>query len=108
MSNVLNMNNDKNDTIDLRMTVLKDFKCVDNCWNQPKRVDLVKGEVIRYMGGNSRSGTVSFIREKDADRLHLDHTVAVESRHPYCSGLIDTEYLKPLDWPTELLEIVTE
>ena len=102
------MNNDKNDTTGLRMTVVKDFKCVDNCWNEPKRVDLVKGETVIYGGGGSRSGNVSFKQTSTGRGLFINHTVAVESRHPYCRGLINTEYLEPIDWPEELLETVTE
>jgi hypothetical protein len=64
------------------------------------------GDKVRYKGGGSRSGHISFDKLGIKPiSIFINHT-AVESKSPYCRGVINTKYLKPIDWPDRLLLVV--
>jgi hypothetical protein len=104
----LNMHKDKEkEALGLPLRALQDIAGVDNCWNCPAPVLVDKGEILRYTtDGGSRAGNISFEREVDKSTVFLREPYA-ESLSPYCRGILDTEYLEPVDWPQELLDKVT-
>jgi hypothetical protein len=80
-----------------RIKLLRDVRGYDNCYNQPRGVDLVAGTVLEKAGdeGTSRGDIFFSVVGQPGVTVALPSAV-LKPRHPYDLGAYDPEAVEPL------------
>ena len=79
----------------LKLKVIKNHIGKDNCWTQPRKIELHVGDILEARSPHSNnSGDLFFTLNGDPDNSVMPSSI--KTRHPYDEGLIDSEYLETI------------